>query len=53
MRISIDVDETYPDIEIKIGCRHLTPEIEKMMAILRMLDMQLTVRKENTTFFWT
>ena len=51
MRISIDVDETYPDIEIKIGCRHLTPEIEKMMAILRMLDMQLTVRKENTTFF--
>ena len=51
MRISIDVDETYPDIEIKIGCRHLTPEIEKMMAILRMFDMQLTVRKENTTFF--
>ena len=51
MRISIDVDETYPDIEIKIGCRHLTTEIEKMMAILRMLDMQLTVRKENTTFF--
>ena len=51
MRISIEVDEAYPDIEIKVGCRHLTPEIEKMMAILRMFDMQLTVRKENSTYF--
>lgn len=51
MRILIEVDEAYPDIEIKVGCRHLTPEIEKMMAILRMFDMQLTVRKENSTYF--
>ena len=51
MRISIEVDEAYSDIEIKVGCRHLTPEIEKMMAMLRMFDMQLTVRKENATFF--
>ena len=51
MRISIEVDEAYPDIEIKVGCRHLTPEIEKMMAMLRMFDMQLTVRKENSTYF--
>lgn len=51
MRISIEVDEAYPDIEIKVGCRHLTPEIEKMMAILQMFDMQLTVRKENSTYF--
>ena len=31
--------------------KEMKQEIEKMMAILRMLDMQLTVRKENTTFF--
>lgn len=51
MKILIDVDETYSDIEIKVSCRHLTPEIEKMMVMLRMLDMQLTVKKENATYF--
>lgn len=51
MKISIEVDEAYSDVEIRVGCKHLTPELEKMMAMLRMLDMQLTVKKENTAYF--
>lgn len=50
MKITIDIDDAYPDIEIKVGCSHLSPELEKMIAMLRMLDMQLTVRKENVVY---
>lgn len=50
MKIEIQVDEKAADLSITITCRHLTPEIEKMMAILRMMNCQLTVKKEEETY---
>lgn len=50
MKITIDIDEAYSDLEITVGCRRLSPEIEKIIATLRMMDMQLTVTKENVTY---
>lgn len=50
MKISIEIDEKYTDTEIRVGCRRLTPELEKMIAMLRMLDMQLTVEKDGVTY---
>lgn len=47
LKIEIDVKETYQDTEIKIICNRLTPDIEKILATLRMLNRQLTVRKEG------
>lgn len=50
MKISIDVDSTRQDTEIKITCKSLTPEIEKILATLRMIDQQLMVEKEEETY---
>lgn len=50
MKITIEIDEKYSDTEIRVGCRRLTPELEKMIAMLRMLEMQLTVEKDGVTY---
>lgn len=50
MKISINVDEAVRDIEITISCNRLTPEIEKMLATLRILDRQLMATKGEETY---
>lgn len=50
MKISINVDEAVKDIEITISCNQLTPEIEKMLATLRILDRQLMATKGEETY---
>lgn len=50
MKISINVDEAVKDIEITISCSRLTPEIEKMLATLRILDRQLMATKGEETY---
>ena len=50
MKISIDVDATKQDTEIIVSCKSLTPEIEKILATLRMIDQQLMVEKEQETY---
>lgn len=50
MKILIEVDETYSDTEIKVSCKQLTPELEKIIAMLRMMDQQLTAQKEGVTY---
>ena len=50
MKISINIDEALTDTEINVSCSRLTPEIEKLLATLRMLDEQLTVTKDGETF---
>lgn len=44
MKITIDLVPGMTDTEISISCGSLTPEIEKLLATLRILDRQLTVR---------
>ena len=43
MNISIHTDESAGDTEIRIICRALTPEIERVLATLRILNQQLMV----------
>ena len=47
MKIEIHVDEKAADLEISITCKQLTPDIEKILATLRMINHQLTARKDN------
>lgn len=48
MKITIDIIPEKPDTEITISCGALTPEIEKLLATLRILDRQLTVRCDDS-----
>lgn len=47
MKIEIHVDEQAVDLEISVTCKQLTPDIEKMIATLRMMNHQLTAKKEG------
>ncbi len=47
MKIDISVDDTAADLTISIVCKQLTPEIEKIIAALRMMNHQLPARKDN------
>ena len=50
MKISINVKEDIKDIEIMISCGRLTPEIEKLLATLRIMDKQLMAVKDGETY---
>ncbi len=47
MKIDISVDEAVTDLTISITCKHLTPDIEKIIAALRMINHQLTAKKDH------
>lgn len=50
LKISINVDPNVKDTEITVSCNHLTPEIEKILATLRILNQQLMVTKGEETY---
>ncbi len=50
MKIFINSESDKNEIEISISCNGLSPEIEKIIAMLRMLDMQLTGRRDGETY---
>lgn len=50
MKIEIFVDEKATDLNISITCKQLTPDIEKILATLRMMDHQLTAKKNEETY---
>ena len=45
MKITIKTDATVSDTLVEITCNKQSPEIEKIAAILRMMDKQLTGKK--------
>lgn len=47
MKIEIDIDEKYKELAVDIKAPKLTKDIEKMISLMRMIDMQLAVKKEN------
>ena len=49
MKINLDIDGKYNDIEVIIRAPHLNNDIERMVAMMRMIDMQIAVRKDNET----
>lgn len=50
LKIGINIEPGVQDTEITIACNQLTPEIEKIIATLRILNQQLMVTKEDETF---
>ena len=49
MKINIDVDSKYSDIGVDIHVTSLTPEVEKIISLMRMMDMQIAVKKGEET----
>lgn len=50
MKIEIHVDEGAEDLEISVTCRQLTPDVEKILAALRMMNHQLTAKKDGEIY---
>lgn len=50
MKINLDIDGKYNDTEVIIRAPHLNNDIERMVAMMRMIDMQIAVRKDNETY---
>jgi len=50
VKVVINTDRDVKDIEIMISCSQLTPDIERIVSMLRMLDLQLTGMKGEETF---
>lgn len=50
MKITIDINEEVRETEIRICCNRLTPEIENMMATLRIMNQQMVVMKEEVSY---
>lgn len=49
MKIVIQSGKDVPEIEVLVTCGRLTPQIEKMIAMLRMLDLKITGKKDGET----
>lgn len=50
LKIEINIDESITDTKITVSCKRLTPEMEKLFAMLRILDKQLTVTRDGETY---
>ena len=50
MKIEIYVDEAAEDLQISVTCKQLTPDVEKLLATLRMMNRQLTARKGDEIY---
>ena len=50
MKINLDIDGKYDDTEVIIRAPHLNNDIERIVAMMRMIDMQIAVRRENETY---
>lgn len=51
MKITIRTDESIEEMEIVINCPRLTPQLDKVIASLRLLDRQLQVQRGEEIFF--
>lgn len=50
MKISIRTVEDAEEITVDISCNRLTPDIERIISMLRMLDFKLAGKKDGETF---
>ncbi len=50
MKIEIDIDEKYTDTKVLIKANKLDSEVEKLVAMMRMVNMQIGVRKNDETY---
>ncbi len=50
MKIEIDIDDRYSDTEVTIKAPRLTPDIEKIISLIRMVNMQIAVKRNDETY---
>ena len=51
MKLNINTDERYQEIEININCSSMNDYVEKLIAAIRILDMKLMCRKDGQQHF--
>ena len=49
MKITININADVKDTDVVINCNQLSPEIERVLATLRILNQQMMVTKDNET----
>lgn len=50
MKIEIDINEKYSDVSVLIKAPEISQDIEKIISMMRMINMQLAVKKEDETY---
>lgn len=50
MRITINIDENIDETEILINCKHLTGDIENIIATLRIMNQQMLVMRDDENY---
>ena len=50
MKIDIDINDQYPETSVTIHAPRLSQDIEKMIAMMRMLDMQISAERNGETY---
>ena len=49
MKIEIDIDNKYTDVGVIVTAPELTPDIERIISLMRMMDMQIAVKRDDET----
>ena len=49
MKIEIDIDKKYSEMGVKVTAPDLTPDIERIISLMRMIDMQIPVKQDEET----
>jgi DNA-binding LytR/AlgR family response regulator len=50
MKIEMDINEKYNDTEVLIRANKLDGDLERLVAMMRMVNMQIGVRKNDETY---
>ena len=50
MKITVNMNEDMLDTEVNINCSKMTPDIENMIAMLRMINQQMAVIKDGENY---
>ena len=50
LKIEIYVDEEATDLKISVTCNRLTSDVEKLIATLRMMNHQLTAKRDGEIY---
>ncbi len=48
MKITINVEPSAAETSLLVTCKELTPQVEKLLAAIRILDKQITANKGDT-----
>ena len=50
MKIAINIEPSASETSLLVTCKELTPQVEKLLAAIRILDKQITAKKEDVLY---